>query len=63
MSNFIAGLILLIAHPLRLGDRVELGGRSGDVVQLGVRSSSIRTDDNILVVIPNSDFLSKPFLI
>jgi small-conductance mechanosensitive channel len=59
VSNFIAGLILLIDQTIRLGDRVEIGGRIGEVVRVGPRNASIRMDDNVLILVPNSEFISK----
>jgi small-conductance mechanosensitive channel len=59
VSNFIAGLILLFDQTIRLGDRIEIGGRTGKVVRVGPRNASIRTDDNVLILVPNSEFISK----
>ncbi|HEY4977850.1 MAG TPA: mechanosensitive ion channel domain-containing protein [Candidatus Acidoferrum sp.] len=62
VSNFVAGLILLIEQPVRLGDRIEFGGKTGEVIRVGSRSSSIRTYDNAVLIIPNSDFVTKEVL-
>jgi small-conductance mechanosensitive channel len=59
VSNFVAGVILLIEQPIRIGDRIELGDNTGEVVRIGGRSSSIRTYDNAILIIPNSDFITK----
>jgi small-conductance mechanosensitive channel len=62
VGNFVAGLILLIERPIRLGDRIDFGERTGEVVRVGLRSSWIRTYDNAIVIIPNSEFVSKQIL-
>jgi small-conductance mechanosensitive channel len=62
VGNFVAGLILLIERPIRLGDRIDFGDRTGEVVRVGIRSSWIRTYDNAIVIIPNSEFVSKQIL-
>ncbi len=59
VSNFVAGLILLIEQPIRIGDRVEISSTMGDVVRIAARSTWIRTNDNIVIVVPNSDFISN----
>lgn len=58
-SNFISGVILLLEKPLKLGDRIEVGLISGNVQSISVRATTILTNDNIAVIVPNSDFISK----
>jgi small-conductance mechanosensitive channel len=58
-SNFVAGLILLLERPIKVGDRVILGNQEGDVVEIKMRSTTIRTLNNIAVIVPNSDFVSS----
>jgi small-conductance mechanosensitive channel len=62
VSNLIAGFILLIEQPIRIGDFVEFGNRSGEVVRIGTRSSWLKTSDNAIVFIPNSEFVTKEFV-
>jgi len=57
--NFISGLILLIERPIKVGDRVEVGELNGDAVHLGARATWIRTNDNIVVIVPNSEFIEN----
>jgi small-conductance mechanosensitive channel len=61
-NNFMAGIILLIERSIKVGDRVEVGAMNGDVIQIGARSTWVRTNDNIVVVIPNSEFTQKPVI-
>lgn len=58
-NNFISGLILLVERPIKLGDRVEVGGTNGDVVRIAARSTWVRTNDNVVIIIPNSEFVSN----
>jgi small-conductance mechanosensitive channel len=58
-NNFVSGLILLVEHPIKLGDRVEVGGTNGDVVRIAARSTWVRTNDNVVIIIPNAEFVSN----
>ena len=58
-SNFVAGLILLFERPIKVGDRVMVGDQEGDVVEIKMRSTTIRTLNNIAVIVPNSEFVSS----
>lgn len=60
VSNFVAGLILLIEQPIRIGDRIETKDTLGDVVRIAARSTWVRTNDNVVMIIPNSDFINNP---
>jgi len=56
LSDAISGIIILVDRPFRTGDRIEISGLNtwGDVVEIGLRSTRIRTRDNRLVIVPNS---------
>ncbi len=58
-SNFISGIIILLEKPLKLGDRIDVGDVSGNVQSISVRATTIVTNDNVAIIIPNSDFISK----
>lgn len=58
-SNFAAGLILLVERPIRVGDRVIVGDTEGDVVEINIRSTTIRSTNNISIIVPNSEFVSS----
>ncbi|HUJ11775.1 MAG TPA: mechanosensitive ion channel domain-containing protein [Verrucomicrobiae bacterium] len=58
VSNFVSGLILLTERPIQIGDRVDVGGTMGDIVRIGARSTTIVTNDNITIIVPNSEFIS-----
>lgn len=58
-NNFVSGLIILIERPIKVGDRIEVSGISGDVVNISMRATTIITNDNISIIIPNSEFVSS----
>jgi small-conductance mechanosensitive channel len=49
-------LVLLIEQPFRIGDRIDVGGIAGVVGRVGARSTWVRTYDNEVIIVPNSDF-------
>ncbi|MBI1849330.1 MAG: mechanosensitive ion channel [Planctomycetes bacterium] len=59
VSNFVSGLIILAERPIEVGDRIEIGGSMGRVTNIGTRSTTILTNDNIAIIVPNADFISK----
>jgi small-conductance mechanosensitive channel len=58
LGNFVAGLMIAITQPLRLGDWVEVNGVEGSVEEIGLIYTFIRTDDNARLVIPNEKLAS-----
>ncbi len=58
VNNFVSGIIIMGERAVQVGDRVEVGDTLGDVVRIGARSTSIRTNDNIIIIVPNADFVS-----
>jgi small-conductance mechanosensitive channel len=58
-NNFISGLIILFERPVKVGDRVELEGLEGNIVKIAPRATTIVTNDNIAVIVPNSDLINK----
>ncbi len=59
VANFVAGLILLFEQPIRVGDRIAVGETTGDVIDIRGRSTWVRTNDNIVIIVPNSDFITN----
>ncbi len=56
LADMISGLIILVDQPFRVGDRIEVQSINtwGDVVDVGTRTTRIRTRDNRMVIVPNS---------
>ncbi len=59
VHNFVSGLIILAERPIALGDRVEVGEVVGQVSRISLRSTTVITNDNISIIVPNSDFISN----
>ena len=59
-SNFISGLVILAERPITIGDRVEVAGIAGQVQLIRARSTVIRTNDNITMIVPNTKFIDSP---
>ncbi len=57
-DNFISGIIILFEKPIKVGDRIALSDVEGDVVSISVRATTVQTNDNISVIVPNSQFIS-----
>src|SRR5947199_8656953 len=53
-SNFISGLVILAERPITIGDRIEVAGITGQVEHIRARSTVIRTNDNIMMIVPNT---------
>jgi len=60
VSNFVAGLIILFEKSMKVGDFVELeSGITGEVREINMRSTLVTTNDNVDILVPNSEFVSK----
>jgi small-conductance mechanosensitive channel len=58
-SNFISGLIIMFERPISVGDRVEVNNIEGDITEISIRSTKIRTLNNISIIVPNSQFVEN----
>jgi small-conductance mechanosensitive channel len=58
IGNVVAGILIAIAQPLRLGDRVTVEGTEGIVEEIGLTYTWIRTRDNDRLVVPNEKLAS-----
>ena len=61
-KNFIAGLLLLIQQPFEIGDTIEVVSYGGTVLEISLRSTTIRTWDGRHVIIPNSEVYLNPII-
>jgi small-conductance mechanosensitive channel len=68
LSNLIAGVLLIIDRPFEVGDRIEVWnaptGSStwGDVIDIGLRATKIKTTDNIIIIIPNNEIMLRDII-
>ncbi len=58
-NNFISGVIILFERPIKVGDRIVIGEVEGDVTEIGARSTTVLTNDNIAIIVPNSKFITE----
>lgn len=61
-NNYFSGMLMLIERPFRKGDIVKVGEFEGEVIHLGMRSTTVRTWDHMEVIVPNADMFCKPFV-
>lgn len=54
LSNIVGGLVILTAHPFRVGDYVDIGGTAGTVERIGLTYTDLCTPGNQQVHVPNS---------
>lgn len=57
ISNFISGLIVMLERPIKVGDRIEVGGVEGTVREIGARRTTIVTHDQVAILVPNQRFI------
>jgi small-conductance mechanosensitive channel len=62
VNNFVSGLILMFERPIQPGDVVEVGGTSGKVREIGMRSTTLSTFEGADVVVPNGMLLSEKLI-
>jgi len=58
VNNFVSGLILLFERPIHVGDTIEFGSVTGDVWQIGIRSSKVKTFSGADIIVPNSQLVA-----
>jgi small-conductance mechanosensitive channel len=58
VNNFISGLILLFERPVHVGDKIEFGTTIGEVSEIGIRSSKVRTYTGADIIVPNSQLVT-----
>jgi len=58
VNNFISVLIIFFESSIWVGDRIEVSNVPGEVVKISARATAIQTNDNITVIVPNSEFMN-----
>ncbi|MEM1366900.1 MAG: mechanosensitive ion channel domain-containing protein [Cyanobacteria bacterium P01_H01_bin.15] len=61
-KEVVSGLVLIFDRPVQVGDFVEVGELSGTIAKISVRSTEIRTLDQISIILPNSHFLDREII-
>ncbi len=68
LANVISGIFLIIDQPFKVGDRIEVWSAPkqqstwGDVIEIGLRTTKIRTTDNLIIIIPNLAIASRDII-
>ncbi|MBS4060503.1 MAG: mechanosensitive ion channel family protein [Bacteroidetes bacterium] len=58
-NNFISGIIILFERPVKVGDRIEIDDLAGNIITISARTTTVITNDNIAVIVPNSDLVNS----
>ncbi len=61
LKSILGGAFLIFERPYEVGDRIKIRDNEGEVTEIGVRTTTLLTDDRATVIIPNSLHLSEPF--
>lgn len=59
LKNFFGGFMIILDHPFQVGDKIEIEGHYGEVLQIGLRSTRIVTGDDSVISIPNGELMNK----
>ncbi len=59
INNFVSGVIILAERPISIGDRIDVAGVAGRVTKIQLRSTTVVTNDNITMIVPNADLISN----
>ncbi|CAN5770753.1 mechanosensitive ion channel family protein [soil metagenome] len=62
-QNFLAGVLILLTQPFKIGDQIDINGFEGTVQDIQTRATFIRTYDGRVVVVPNADFLTDTVVV
>ena len=59
LSNFAAGILLILFKPFKVGNFVIAGGEAGVIVEVGILTTEMKTPDNVQIIIPNSTIMGS----
>lgn len=60
VANFVSGIVLLAERLISVGDRIEVEGVAGQVTKVSLRATTVMTNDNIAIIVPNLQLTSNP---
>jgi len=63
LRDYVSGYYVLLERHIRVGDRIVLDGHTGDVIEVKLRVTLVRTAEGDLLVVPNSELFTKPVLV
>jgi small-conductance mechanosensitive channel len=58
LGNFVSGLIILLERPVEVGDIVTVNGLEGEIEVITIRSTTVKTRDNVAIIVPNKEFIT-----
>lgn len=59
LRNIFGGIMIILDRPFQVGDKIEIDGQYGEVLQIGLRSVRIVTEDDSVVTVPNAEIMNK----
>jgi small-conductance mechanosensitive channel len=59
IKNLVGGLVIVTDRPYQTGDRIKVGDATGEVVQIGLRSTKLLNSDGALLTVPNAEVLNR----
>ncbi|MGK7311207.1 MAG: mechanosensitive ion channel family protein [Candidatus Longimicrobiales bacterium M2_2A_002] len=62
LKNVFGGLVILLDRPFQVGDLIDIGDHHGEVVNIGLRATLLRTRDDTIVAMPNAEVVRQPVL-
>jgi len=62
IQNLFSGILFLVELSIRVGDKIKINGQEGRVVRIGIRTTTMETEEGDTILIPNSMFMTKPLL-
>lgn len=62
LKNILGGIVILLERPFQIGDKIGIGEYNGEIKHIGLRSLKIISDNNSIVIMPNSEILNKTII-
>lgn len=62
LSNFASGVMIVMFRPFKIGDLVEIAGHTGDVEEIKIFSTILKTKDNRQIIVPNGQVTADPII-
>jgi small-conductance mechanosensitive channel len=59
VNNFVCGLVILFERPVKIDDRIIIDGMEGSIVDIGIRATTVLTNEGVSVIVPNSQFITS----
>lgn len=60
VNNFISGIVILLERPIKVDDRILVDGMEGTIVDIGIRATTVLTNEGVSIILPNSSLITSP---